>query len=73
MHYSIVAWLGVVYGRHVIRLLTGTLQKWSTPLTLVFAGTLLAGVSFGIWKIRGLRKIDASEKPAPQGKASLTV
>lgn len=72
MRYSVVAWLGVVYGRHVIRLWTGTLQKWSTPLALVFAGTLVAGVGFGIWKIRGLRKIDASEKPAPQGGASLT-
>jgi membrane protein YqaA with SNARE-associated domain len=66
MRYSVVVWLGVVYGRHVIRLWTGTLQKWSTPLTLVFAGTLVAGVCFGIWKIRGIRRLKASKNTGSQ-------
>jgi len=64
LRYSLIAWLGVVYGRHAIRLWSGTLQKWSTPLICVFVTLLVAGICFGIWKISGLRKIDAAEKQA---------
>ena len=61
LRYSFIAWLGVVYGRHDIRMWSGTLQKWSTPLLCLFMGLLVAGVCFGIWKVSGLRKIDAAE------------
>ena len=64
LRYSLIAWLGVVYGRHAIRIWSGTLQKWSTPLICVFAGLLVAGTCFGIWKVRGLRKNDAADKAA---------
>ena len=60
LRYSFIAWLGVAYGRRIVRLWSGTLQKWSTPLLCVFVGLLAVGVCFGIWKIRGLRKIDAA-------------
>jgi membrane protein YqaA with SNARE-associated domain len=62
LRYSLIAWLGVVYGRHAIRMWSGTLQKWSTPLISVFAGLLIAGTCFGIWKVRRLHKIDAADK-----------
>ncbi|MGB7265395.1 MAG: VTT domain-containing protein [Terracidiphilus sp.] len=62
LRYSLIAWLGVVYGRHAIHLWAGTLQKWSTPLVCMFAGLLVAGACFGIWKVSGLRKIDAADK-----------
>ena len=64
LRYSLIAWLGVVYGRHAIRLWSGTLQKWSTPLISMFAGLLIAGTCFGIWKVIGLRKIDAADSLA---------
>ena len=64
LRYSLIAWLGVVYGRHAIRLWSGTLQKWSTPLLCVFVTLLVAGVCFGIWKLSGLRKIDAADNLA---------
>ena len=64
VRYSLIAWLGVKYGRHAIRLWSGTLQKWSTPLICVFVTLLVAGICFGIWKVRGLRKIDADDKLA---------
>jgi hypothetical protein len=60
----------VAYGRHAIRLWSGTLQKWSTPLMCVFAGVMVAGICFGIWKFRGLRKIGAAGKSARQNAAS---
>ncbi len=62
LRYSFIAWLGVAYGRHMIRLWSGTLEKWSMPLLIVFVGLVAAGVCFGIWKIRGLRKSDAALK-----------
>ncbi|MGB8028520.1 MAG: VTT domain-containing protein [Terracidiphilus sp.] len=64
LRYSLIAWLGVVYGRHAIRLWSGTLQKWSTPLICVFVTLLVAGICFGIWKVSGLRKIDAEDNLA---------
>ncbi|MFZ1939998.1 MAG: VTT domain-containing protein [Terracidiphilus sp.] len=64
LRYSLIAWLGVVYGRHAIRMWSGTLQRWSTPLMCVFVGLLIAGTCYGIRKISGLRKIDAADRRA---------
>jgi membrane protein YqaA with SNARE-associated domain len=41
LRYSLVAWLGVTYGRRIVRLWSGDLQKWSTPLLCVFVGLLV--------------------------------
>ena len=70
MRYSLIAWIGVVYGRHAIRMWSGTLEKWSTPLTCVFVSLLAAGTGYGIWKVRCLRKIDAAGKHARQNAAT---
>ncbi len=72
LRYSLIAWLGVAYGRHVIRLWTGTLQKWSTPLLCVFVALLIGGICMGIWKARSLLKSDAAEKTALQAKVPQT-
>jgi membrane protein YqaA with SNARE-associated domain len=60
LRYCFVAWLGVTYGRNIVRMYSGALQKWSTPLLCIFVALMLAGAGFGIWKIRRLRKIDAA-------------
>jgi len=70
LRYSLIAWLGVVYGRHAIRMWSGTFQKWSIPLIIVFVGLLISGTCFGIWKVSGLRKIDAAEKLELHDKAT---
>ncbi len=62
LRYSLVAWLGVVYGRHVIQLWTGTLQKWSAPLLWIFVVLMVVSVCVGIWKGRSLVKSDAAEE-----------
>jgi membrane protein YqaA with SNARE-associated domain len=64
LRYSLIAWVGVGYGRHAIRIWSGTLQGWSTPLIYVFVTLLIAGMCFGIWKVSGLRKIDADDRLA---------
>jgi len=68
LRYSFIAWLGVTYGRKVVRLFSGDLEKWSTPLLSVFVILLVAGGAFGIWKVRGLRKVEAAEKLTLQDK-----
>ena len=64
LRYSFIAWLGVAYGRRIVRLWSGTLQRWSTPLLCIFVGLLALGIGFGIWKIRELRQIEAAEELA---------
>jgi membrane protein YqaA with SNARE-associated domain len=63
LRYSFVAWLGVAYGRRIVRMWTGTLQAWSTPLLCAFLGLSVVAVCYGVWKLRGLRKCDPPEKP----------
>lgn len=70
LRYYFIAWLGVAYGRRIVRLWSGSLQKWSTPLLCIFVGLLTAGISFGIWKIHRLRRIDAAEKHASRDGAA---
>ncbi len=62
LRYSLVAWLGVAYGPRVVRMWSGTSQKWSAPLLWAFAGVVVIGVCLGIRKIRSLRKSRAGEK-----------
>ena len=31
LRYSFIAWLGAVYGRRIVRMWSGSVQKWSTP------------------------------------------
>jgi membrane protein YqaA with SNARE-associated domain len=62
LRYSLIAWLGVAYGRHVVRLWTGTLQKWSTPLLCIFFALLISGICMGIWKAHKLRNSDAKRE-----------
>jgi membrane protein DedA with SNARE-associated domain len=64
LRYSFIAWLGVTYGRRIVRLWSGSLEKWSAPLLCVFLVLLTAAACFGIWKIRSLRRTDDAVKLA---------
>ncbi len=70
LRYSLIAWLAAAYGRHIVRVWSGTLEKWSTPLLWAFVGLLGAGVCFGIWKIRGLRRINAGKSTIMRDEAA---
>ena len=69
LRYSLIACLGVVYGRHAIRAWSGTLQRWSIPLLCGFAALLAVAICFGIWKVSRLRKLDVAEKLAVRNAA----
>jgi membrane protein YqaA with SNARE-associated domain len=50
--YSLIAWLGVTYGRQVIRAWAQYLAGWSVVVIWSFIGLLIAAVIFGAWKYR---------------------
>lgn len=50
--YSFIAWLGVTYGRVVVRAWARYLQGWSTTIVWAFVILLVAAIAFGIWKYR---------------------
>jgi len=52
LRYTLVAWLGMAYGRHVVRLWSGALQRWSTPVLWTFAALLVSSVGFAVWQAR---------------------
>jgi len=51
LRYGLIAWLGVVYGRNVARMLSGFLQKWSVPLICVLAGVVVVGICLVLWQV----------------------
>lgn len=70
LRYSFIAWLGVIYGRRIVNMWSGAIQKWSTPLLCVFVGLLVVGGCYGIWKVRSLGKAEAAEKLVRRGIAA---
>jgi membrane protein YqaA with SNARE-associated domain len=70
LRYFIIAWIGLTYKRGIVRLWSGRLGQWSTPLLCVFFGLLVICVCLGIWKVRVLRMIDAAEKLALHNEAT---
>jgi membrane protein YqaA with SNARE-associated domain len=52
LRYILVAWVGVKYGRHVVRLWTALLSKWSTPLLWTFGIVMAASIGIAIYKLR---------------------
>jgi len=50
--YSLIVWLGVSYGRRVIRAWATYLAGWSDVVIWTFIGLLVAAAIFGFWKYR---------------------
>lgn len=70
LRYSLIAWVGVSYGRAVVDSWQGTLPKWSAPLLWTFCGLLLGGACFGIWKARSVHRSDVAEGLASLGESA---
>ena len=52
LRYSLIAWLGVTYGRRMVRLWATTLDKWSMPFLWVFVIVLLLSIFYAISQFR---------------------
>jgi membrane protein YqaA with SNARE-associated domain len=69
IRYSLVAWLGVTYGRHVIRLWSQTLDRWSIPLLVAFLALLAGGIVFAAVKSRRRPKPEPAVQPVRESAA----
>jgi membrane protein YqaA with SNARE-associated domain len=54
--YGVMAWLGITYGRHVLRSWSHYLAGWAGLILWAFLGLLAAAILFGIWKYRHDRR-----------------
>jgi membrane protein YqaA with SNARE-associated domain len=52
LRYGLIGWLAVVYRRWIVHWWAMTLDKWSQPILWTFVGLTVAGIAFGIWKLR---------------------
>jgi membrane protein YqaA with SNARE-associated domain len=55
VRYGIVAWLGITYGRRLVRQFSGALDKWSTPFFWAFAVVMIGFAGWAVWKVRSQR------------------
>jgi membrane protein YqaA with SNARE-associated domain len=67
LRYGFLAWLGILYGRYVVRLWQKELAGWSTIILWSYAGLVAAGIAYGVWKFRrsNAARPDAAS-PAPE-------
>jgi membrane protein YqaA with SNARE-associated domain len=62
--HTIAAWLGIHYGRHIIRLWNGLSAKYATPiLTVIWVGIAIS-CAYAFWKLYKTSRTVAS---SPQG------
>jgi membrane protein YqaA with SNARE-associated domain len=49
--HSIAAWLGIHYGRHIIRLWNGVSAKYATPFLIVLWAGIAISCAFAFWQL----------------------
>ena len=62
--YVLDAWLGVIYGRRVIRAWAQYLAGWSDVIIWSFLGLVAAAAAFGVWKYKHDKRRFAPREPA---------
>jgi len=58
LRYGLIAWLGITYGRAVVRAWSRYVAGWSTPIIWVLVALTVGGAAYGYWKLRRGRKED---------------
>ena len=52
LRYSIVGWLAIRYGRHMVRIWSNTLNRWTAPILWTFVILTISGLVYSIWKTK---------------------
>jgi membrane protein YqaA with SNARE-associated domain len=50
IRYSLLAWLGLTYGHHIVRTWLKSVDNWSSTILWVYSGLVALGIVFGLWK-----------------------
>ena len=51
LRHAFAAWLGIHYGRHIIRLWNHVSAKWGTPFLIVLWTAILLSCAYAFWKL----------------------
>jgi membrane protein YqaA with SNARE-associated domain len=51
IRHAIAAWLGVHYGRHIVRLWNGISEKYATPFLIVLWTGIVISCAYAFWQI----------------------
>ena len=52
VRYGLLAWLGITYGRHIVRVWEHSLDGWSTRILWIYGGLVVIGILYGLWKYK---------------------
>jgi membrane protein YqaA with SNARE-associated domain len=69
LRYGLVAWVGLKYGRRMIRMWSATFDKWSAPLLWAFGVIVVAGAVIAFIKLRRSGKAGEAKDPAREAAA----
>ena len=61
--HIIAAWLGIHYGRHIIRLWNHFSDRWATPILIILWVSILASCSYAFWQLYKTSR-ELSKQPA---------
>ena len=77
LRHAFAAWLGVHYGRHVLRLWAHFSDKWATTILIALWSIILVSVSIALWRIYktsksmgGIKGSGQAGQPSQQPAAS---
>jgi membrane protein YqaA with SNARE-associated domain len=65
VRYSLLAWLGVTYGRRIVRTWQTSLGNWSSTILWIYGGLVALAVAFGLWKFLKARRAH-QQAPVPE-------
>jgi membrane protein DedA with SNARE-associated domain len=51
LRHTIAAWLGIHYGRHIVRLWNGLSEKYATPVLIVLWVGIITSCAFAFWQL----------------------
>jgi membrane protein YqaA with SNARE-associated domain len=71
LRHTIAAWLGVHYGRHIVRIWNGLSAKYATPVLIVLWTSIALSCAFAFWQLYktsrtvGVRTGNFVDRPNP--------
>jgi len=70
LRYLMIAWLGKMYGRHIVHLWAWVLRRWSGPLFWIAVALFLATVGLSIWRAYVRNRYTLSKTQVAEATAS---
>jgi membrane protein YqaA with SNARE-associated domain len=69
VRYSLVAWLGIKYGRGIVRIWQSYIAEYSKPVLWTLLTVTIAGVGYGVWKLRRMNQAEKDDEPGQTSSA----